>query len=147
MQLNVRSEPGVRYPVIDIFTKCQKVSVLKTIEKWSKIDCSEGSGYVFSVYWTKIRFESYVLCYATASDLNIRSGPGTSYAVIDSLGKGEAVQTGARAGKWTEVIYNGQSDYFFPKYLSSRAPVILAERRTRMEPSIASSVNTIDGFF
>lgn len=43
--------------------------------------------------------------------LNVRSGPGLSYDVVDSLKKGEQVDVVSTSGEWLEVKYKGQSGW------------------------------------
>jgi len=116
-ELNVRSGAGMNHPVIDVLEKNAAVQVLDRSGKWSKVAYTGGTGYVFSSYLAK-----YAPRYANADDLNIRTGPGTSYKVIGVLQKGDPILVGSKSGKWTKVSYEGQIGYVFTKYLSSRIP-------------------------
>jgi|GEM_PF-5051926 len=40
-----------------------------------------------------------------ADELNIRSGPGTNYTIIDSISKGHAVQVTDYTKGWSYIIY------------------------------------------
>ena len=54
----------------------------------------------------------------TGSDVNLRSGPGTNYPVIDCLPKGEVVTITDRSNPdWYAVIHDGQSGYMSSRYL------------------------------
>lgn len=132
-ELNVRSGAGTNHPIIDILVKDEAVQVLARNGKWSRISHEGGTGYVFSSYLTK-----YAPRYANADNLNIRSGPGTSYKAIGVLEKGESILAGGKSGKWTKVSYNGQIGYVFSKYLSTRAPKSAwPENEPKMEQSTA----------
>lgn len=50
--------------------------------------------------------------------LNVRSGPGTNYSVIDTLRPGENVQINRRSGGWCYVIKNGPDGWASCRYLS-----------------------------
>ncbi|MDQ2080013.1 SH3 domain-containing protein [Xanthobacteraceae bacterium Astr-EGSB] len=51
------------------------------------------------------------------SDLNLRGGPGTHYAVIGSLPGGATVDVGGCSGNWCTVAYGGQQGYASRSYL------------------------------
>ena len=54
----------------------------------------------------------------TGSDVNLRSGPGTNYPVIDCLPKGAVVEVTDRSNpNWYAVNYNGTSGYMSSRYL------------------------------
>ena len=56
----------------------------------------------------------------TGSDVNLRSGPGTGYSVLDCLPKGASVTVTDRSNSdWTAVTYNGTSGFISSRYLSS----------------------------
>jgi uncharacterized protein YgiM (DUF1202 family) len=62
--------------------------------------------------------------YVTASSVNIRSGPGTQNSVVDSLGRGTAVEAvGAPDGDWVRIrTAQDRLGYVSGQFLSSTAP-------------------------
>lgn len=52
--------------------------------------------------------QGYGSAYAS-STVNVRSGPGTDYARVGSLQRGQAFQAGERLGDWVGVVQNGQT--------------------------------------
>jgi len=46
---------------------------------------------------------------SVSSTVNVRSGPGTSYARVGSLQRGQAFQAGERLGDWVGVVQNNQT--------------------------------------
>lgn len=54
----------------------------------------------------------------TASTLNVRSGPSTSYEVIGQLSKGNKVNVYSVEGSWTKVQYGSQTGYTSTSYLN-----------------------------
>ena len=55
----------------------------------------------------------------TGNGVNMRSGPGTNYRVIDSLPRGATVNVSDRSnGSWYAVDYNGSSGFMSASYLS-----------------------------
>ena len=64
---------------------------------------------------------------ATAlDDLNVRSGPGTSHAVIGTLRQGQTVTTLGTSKGWTKIDFDRRNAYVSSSYLrtSTAAPVI-----------------------
>jgi len=54
----------------------------------------------------------------TGSDVNVRSGPGTNYPVVDCLPKGASVEVTDRSNSsWYAIRYNGNSGYMSSRYL------------------------------
>ena len=56
----------------------------------------------------------------SSSNLNIRSGPGTSYAVVGSLAKGTVISVTKISGTWAYTTYNGVSGWVSTDYLTPR---------------------------
>ena len=63
------------------------------------------------------------------TNLNVRSGPGTGYAVVDSLSPGEVIDARECSSGWCQV---GQDGWVSARYLAFDAP-------QRSEPSIIIS--------
>lgn len=62
--------------------------------------------------------------YATGN-VNIRTGPGTSYKRINTLSRGEAIQRIAIGDNgWSKVEYKGETAYVFSEYLSTARPIV-----------------------
>ncbi len=59
----------------------------------------------------------------TASSLNIRSGPGTSYGILGTFSNGEIVTVSAISNDWATISYNGTTAYISASYLSYYGPV------------------------
>ncbi|HQZ13648.1 MAG TPA: SH3 domain-containing protein [Devosia sp.] len=53
----------------------------------------------------------------TTSPLNVRSGPGTAYDVIDTLRRGERVETRGCRGGWCFVRQSGPDGFVSSRYL------------------------------
>ena len=55
----------------------------------------------------------------TGNDVNMRSGPGTGYRVVDTLPYGAQVTVTDRSdGSWYAISYNGKSGYMASRYIS-----------------------------
>ena len=55
--------------------------------------------------------------YATTT-LNVRSGPGTGYGVVDVLRRGEAVDVDYCRGSWCRVVKSGPDGWVSASYLA-----------------------------
>jgi uncharacterized protein YraI len=75
---------------------------------------------------------AYAQSMATASsDLNIRSGPGSDYAVIDVMAaSSEAELIGCMEdGSWCQVSYNGVEGWVYSGYLSTGSEQVVVVDR------------------
>ena len=54
----------------------------------------------------------------TASSLNFRTGPSTSYSIINVLMNGQKVEYISTSGSWLKVKYNGVTGYVHGDYVS-----------------------------
>ena len=52
------------------------------------------------------------------TSVNVRSGPGTSYGVVDVLHAGEAVSIAKRSGGWCEIEHTGPDGWVACRYLA-----------------------------
>ncbi|MFN3658572.1 MAG: SH3 domain-containing protein [Pseudolabrys sp.] len=59
-------------------------------------------------------------------DLNLRSGPGTGYSVIDTMPAGAAVNVLGCRGSWCRVGWGGTVGYASASYLGLGGPVYAA---------------------
>jgi len=74
--------------------------------------------------------------YSATKNLNVRSGPGTKYAVSFSIRKGEQVEYLSRSGDWYEILYERQQGYVYSKYLQ------LAESSDLSQNTSSDSTNS-----
>ncbi|TKC16188.1 SH3 domain-containing protein [Robertmurraya kyonggiensis] len=62
--------------------------------------------------------------YVNISSLNMRSGPGTNHAVIQSVTEGQAVTITELSDSWSKASVNGKTGWLSSKYLSDTKPVV-----------------------
>lgn len=107
---NIRSGPGFSYPIVDSLSKGDSVHISRTKYADERIWCNIGNGWIsintingvindtkkadninkandISYYYGLIG--QYI--YISSSNANVRSGPGFSYPIIDSLSKRDLV--------------------------------------------------------
>ena len=57
----------------------------------------------------------------STADLNLRSGPGTSYRVVDTMPAGARVDIRSCSGAWCRVAFQGTTGYAAANLLSGTA--------------------------
>ncbi len=120
--LNVRTGPGTSYTKVGTFTKGDKASVVQagSAGSWHKILYNNSVAYVYANYMSVTTTPSMAATGSvTASTLNIRSGPGTSYAVVGRFSKGDSVNIVSQgdSGGWHMIWYNNSAAYVYADYV------------------------------
>ncbi|MDD5091646.1 MAG: SH3 domain-containing protein [Candidatus Wallbacteria bacterium] len=119
--LNVRAGAGASHPVITKLKPGTRVMVLSQSGSWSKINSpAVEDGWVYSSYLESADDQSIPeetgLC--NINDLNVRSGAGSSYAVLETLTDGAAVIVISTTGSWRKIITaSGVEGFTYAKYL------------------------------
>lgn len=121
--LNVRSGPGVEHGVIRQLAQGNEVDVIEEYENgWAKINIVGQQGYVNAHYLditdrekteTKEEYKVWVgkACNLGGSRLNVRTGPGTGYGLLESwpkLGEGNLVDVIGESGNCYQVRIAGK---------------------------------------
>lgn len=123
--LNLRSGPGTGYSVLAVMPKGSAMTVLSTSGGWSKVTYSGKTGYASASYLSTMppsgTSGSLGIRYTTA-DLNLRTGPGTSYSIITTMPKGSSVELLDTSSAWPKVKYGSTVGYASPSYLSVSPP-------------------------
>lgn len=118
--LNVRSGPGQNYSKIFTLSKGEKVTIKSTSNGWYKIANSKNrEGYASSQY---IKISNDTTVYdkkIVTANLNMRSGPSTSYRIVKTLPKGSEVEVISTSNNWSKIRFNGSTGYVSNEYLSN----------------------------
>jgi N-acetylmuramoyl-L-alanine amidase len=163
--LNVRSGPGLSYPVTGTVKKGEKFSIVKEEGDWIQISI-DGSknGWVAEWFTAKVSPKKTVSPAVSANSngtgsitvngLRVRKGPGTHHPVIGSFNSGQAVEILGYNGNWAEVRTSNISGWVSKEYISvkeskaSEAPtastktsgtVTATSLNVREKPSLNSS--------
>lgn len=96
--LNLRAGAGTGYAIVEVLYEGAYVEVLDgpysaNGYKWWEVyvDASGSVGYVAGVYLTVVSSGPFSIgdtVYVTSDTLNVRSGPGTGYSIIDTISYG-----------------------------------------------------------
>lgn len=104
-RLNIRSSANGY-----VLTSVPKGSYLTLIERngdWWKVEYGDGKfGYCHSKY-IDISSDTTATVATKSGNLNVRSGAGKSYPVIDTVSKGENVIVLSSTGYWSRILYGG----------------------------------------
>lgn len=133
--LNVRSGPGTGYAVIDtLYAPDQGVVLDGPVSAdgytWYQLNYSYGgyTGWVAGEFLYYVSGSGFAIgdsVYTTADFLNVRSGPGTGYAVIDGIVSNTAASildgpSYADGYTWYQIAYGGSlSGWVAGDYLAS----------------------------
>lgn len=123
--LNVRSDPTTNSAVLTTLKKGSHIMLISKEGVWWKVAYGKNQyGYCHSDYITIIQGTPAAVA-TRSSNLNVRTGPGTSYAVRAQLAKGETVLRFSSQNGWSRILYHGtQIGYVSDTYLSGGGAVL-----------------------
>ena len=132
--LNVRKGPGTSYSIQDTLALNTKVKVnYKTEDGWYNITYSNNKvGFVSGIYIKlvenntgsgntgsdKVTINKNGTVTGVSSYLNVRSGPSTSYSMIDSIKGGKTVKVNYETNGWYNISYDGKIGYVSKSYIT-----------------------------
>ena len=117
--LNVRKEPSTTAQRITALPKGSLVTLISRSGAWWKVEYGRGQyGYCHGDY-IKVESGTARSVVTSSGNLNVRSGPSTSYNKVDSLSRGTVVlELGGQNG-WSQILYHGiKTGYVSTAYLS-----------------------------
>ena len=122
--LNIRSGPSTSYSKLGSFSKNDSVSIveLEPVKNWHKIWYKGDMAYVYAKY---VNTQSAPTVEATgvitASVLNIRSGPSTSYSILGQFKKGNEVNITKLnySSNWHQILYKDSVAYIHSSYVKT----------------------------
>lgn len=118
--LNVRKGPGTSYAKLSVVYKNKKYTVLETKNGWHKITYASGKTGWISGSYVKITTSTSSASASSSSSsskqvqitggsLNVRKGPGTSYAKLGVVKSGQKFTYHETKNGWYRITYNGSS--------------------------------------
>jgi N-acetylmuramoyl-L-alanine amidase len=125
--VNVRSGPGLSYPVVYGVKKDQTFELMARDGEWIKIKLSQNSsgwiaGWLVTEQSTTIKPDSTKQksekMVSTADGLRIRKGPGTNFQVIGSVNKGDVLEYKERSEGWVKIVYKQIEGWVHSDYLN-----------------------------
>jgi SH3-like domain-containing protein len=96
---NIRSGPGTNYDALWQVEKFHPLQILKTSGQWYHFrDFEGGEGWIHSSLVQKIP-----ALITIQDECNIRSGPGTSFPILITVGKGIPFKILEQKGTWYHI--------------------------------------------
>lgn len=119
-RLYVRSSASTGATALTSLGKGSYVTLISKSGSWWYVEYAKGKfGYCHSDYITPVS-GSAVTVTTQSSNLNVRSGAGTSYSKTGSVAKGEAVIVLSGGSGWSRILYHGtKTGYVSSQYLST----------------------------
>jgi len=149
--LNVRRGPGVNYTVMTHLTRGTNVNVLEFRNNWIRISTTQGYGWIFTAYLSREQAAAAPNTGTTggtvaasdrtpqhllhsglfpvnsqarvdfASHVNIRRGPGNSYAAFTTLARNTNITVLEYRLMWVRVDTSSGQGWIFSGFLSNDA--------------------------
>ncbi len=118
-RLNVRSAQSTSSSVVASLNKGSYVTLISQTGSWWYVEYADGRyGYCHADYIRTVESDPATVS-TQSGNLNVRTGPGTSYAVADRLPKGESVVVLSQSNGWSHILYNGtKTGYVSTQYLN-----------------------------
>ncbi|WP_252502862.1 N-acetylmuramoyl-L-alanine amidase [Sporosarcina sp. Marseille-Q4943] len=143
--LNVRSGPGLTYPVTGSMKKGERAEVLSTSGDWHEIRFGSGTGWIAS--WLVVNEEAKELAAMSAvskvNALNIRTEPSLNAAVIGQMNAGESAVMTGRQGEWASIVKNGIDGWVHTDYITEIPQSEKRQTSTVDKPDIGSEQFTV----
>ncbi|RQW21350.1 hypothetical protein EH196_15030 [Bacillus sp. C1-1] len=139
-RLNLRSGAGTSHRVLTTLPVGQKVELLQKQGNWYQVKAGNQTGWVSSDFLStksEVKEETSVTkAGETTARLNLREGAGTSYKVLTTLNKGQAVEIINTKNGWHQIKVGSQTGWVSAQYVQEKTaePSIQAMSRSLMAP-------------
>lgn len=120
-EANVRSGAGTNYGKVGIAKVGSEYTILDTADggKWYKIDFGGKTGYINRNMVSVIEMD-YSATASVISDVNIRSGPGSSYDKMGVAKAGDSLTVIGTSNGWYKISYDGKTGYVAGNFVTIR---------------------------
>ena len=119
--VNIRSGPGTGYEKVGAAKINDQYRVIRIQDGWYQIefnDAKSGIGWVIEDYVkTSTTDKLPVTVSATSSAVNVRLGPGTNYAKVDSITVGRNYTVVGESKDWYKITLNDKTTGYLAKWL------------------------------
>lgn len=119
-KLNVRKTASTSGSVLTSLSKGSYITLISNSGNWYYVEYADGKyGYCHKNY-IKLDSGKTATVSTNSTSLNVRSGAGTNYAIIDTVSKGDIIIILSTSGSWSKVLYDGvKTGYVSSQYLST----------------------------
>lgn len=119
--LNLRTGPGGDYAIIMQMDHGSYLDTLETAGNWVRVRHESGAtGWAYRKHMRNLPAQSNERSVYSPGDgfLNLRTGPGSSFAIVRRMYHGDSVYLGERKGNWVFVQHaSGAKGWAYSKYL------------------------------
>ncbi len=151
--VNVRSGPTTAYEAIGQANKGAAYKVTGVNGAFYQIDYNGRTAYIYSAYMTLGTGTAQSAPAQSASGagvitgdyVNMRSGPGTGYAVLGTYNNGTKMTITGQSGDWYKVSYNGREGYVYKQYLSQSGTATQVTETQNTPAVTTAGVNLREG--
>lgn len=147
--LNVRTGPDKSYDISFYLNQGEKVNIKGMSNGFYNIVTENKKEGWASAKYIKLQESSVTSIKYTATYLNMRTGPSTSYSIITTLTQGAEVQVISESNGWSKIKYNSKEGYVSSKYLKLKQNQIQIKYvnvdalNVRSGPSTSSQILTV----
>ncbi len=146
--VNLRESASSSASVLTSIPDNTAVVLLSNSSKgWAKVKYSTYTGYCSTAYLQPTADSLVTMTGRTSADVNMRSGKGTSYDVIDVIPDDTKVTVLSNASEnWAKVKYNGETGYVSKNYITI---TLYVAKTTSTESTVAPTTaptSTEDGY-
>ena len=122
-KLNMRSGPGLAYPIIASLQMGDRMLVLEQQADWIKVRRGSSEGWVASWYTKKLgekkeKEQTGELVVSKVDRLNVRSQASIDSAVLTKLSAGDQATMIADHGQWAEISVNQINGFVSKEYIT-----------------------------
>lgn len=117
--LNFRTGPGTNYSKIETIPKGTVIDYYSESDGWAKVRYNGRDGYVSTSYLTNNTSSTTKTKKVTTANLNMRTGPSTSYSIIKTIASNTVVEVISSSGSWDKITVGGQTGYVNNSYLKN----------------------------
>lgn len=117
--LNVRSGPGTSYALLGTVSLDQRYVALAAGGGWLRIQYDDRTGWIHGGYASRITGVTSVI--VNTDVLNVRTGPGTTYAVAGTVSRGRQFIRSAAAGSWQKIFWRGGAYWVLGTYVTTKS--------------------------
>lgn len=128
--VNMRSGAGTSYAILTVVPVGATVTVTGSASgSWTPVSYGGRTGYIYTTYLklSSSTTTSTAGTRTTTADLNVRTGPGTTYSIVGVAPAGTAVTpTGVTSGSWVQITWQGASRWVSGNYLTGTSVTVEA---------------------
>lgn len=119
--VNVRSGPGLSYSVTGDLEQGQTATVVSKQGDWLEVRVDSQEGWIASWLTTAdgdLEETTGNTIVSSVNDLNVRSQPDLSAAVLTKMNAGDQAEVVSTAGEWVEINFRNSRGFVSKQYIS-----------------------------